>query len=145
MHEEVVRVQFGDTDCTTRVYFPVYVKWIDNAIIEMLRKHGLTFDRNGILVYNGERLGITFVIGEYWCRMEKPSYYDDTMLLKVWVKEVRSKVSKYEGVFLNPEDNTILARGGLTYVCIDINTSKSTEIPDNIKKILESEVLDREG
>lgn len=127
-----VRVGFGDTDCTGRVYFPVYIKWIDEAFIEMLRVNSITFKPDGGLRMDEKTLGVTFVIGEYSCRIEAPSTYDDRILVRVHVKEVRRRVLTVEGTILTPTQDLILAKGSITYVCVDMVSGRSAEIPEEI-------------
>ncbi|GBC69160.1 Putative esterase [archaeon HR01] len=131
-HTSHFRVGFGDTDSTGRVYFPVYVRWIDEAFIEMLRLAGVTFKPDGGLRVDDETLGVTFVIGEYSCRIESPSTYDDQILVRVHVEEVRKKVLRVEALISTPAQDLILAKGGITYVCVDMSSGKSAEIPDKI-------------
>jgi len=137
MYETEVRVGFPDTDCTTRVYFNVYIKWLDNAIIEMFREHGITYGQFGDMRFRGERLEVTFVIGEYRCRIEKPSILDDILKLRVWVSEVRDKVVVHQGIFYN-SNGEVAARAEITYVCINTNTGKSDNIPEDIRRELQA-------
>jgi len=131
-----LRVKFGDTDCTGRVYFPVYVRWIDDGITEMLRERGMTYNPVGRLALDGNLLDVTFVIGEYSCRIERPSQFDDEVLLEVRVKELRQKVVVFEGVLKRPEDGERLAVGTVTYVCVNTRDSRSAEIPEKIRSLL---------
>mgnify|MGYP001056364090 CR=1 FL=1 len=128
-HTETLRIGFGDTDSTGRVYFPAYVRWIDNTMIELLRDVGVVFSPNGEVSIDGRATGLTLVIGEYRCRMDEPSTYDDEVIVRVTVKELRRRVIVVEGFIIRPEDGRILAHGNITYVCVNLSTSKSTEIP----------------
>lgn len=131
-HTERLRVGFADTDCTGRVYFPAYVRWLDNTFIELLRKNDILFNPDGSLRVGDRDLGKTFVVGEYSCRIDAPSRYDDEVLVKVAIREVRSKVLVAEAVFSRPADGHILGRGTISYVCIDVSLGKSAEIPNEI-------------
>ncbi|MEM1945131.1 MAG: acyl-CoA thioesterase [Nitrososphaerota archaeon] len=131
-HIERIRVTFGDTDSTGRVYFPSYVRWLDNTFIEMLRKADIVFSPNGGLLVCGKTLGQTLVIGEYFCRIESPSTYDDEILIKVSIREVRPKVLVVDAVFTRSSDGHILGRGTISYVCVDISSGRSAEIPSEI-------------
>ena len=139
MYETEIRVGFPDTDCTTRVYFNVYIKWFDNAIVEMFRRHGITYGQFGDMKFRGEEYEVTFVIGEYKCRIEKPSILDDILKLQVWIKEIREKVVVHQGVFYN-QDGEVAARTEITYVCVNTKTGKSDKIPEEIKKELQQEM-----
>jgi len=131
-HTERIRIGFADTDSTGRVYFPSYIRWIDNTMIELLRDVGVVFSPSGEVKLDGNPTGLTLVIGEYHCRMEVPSTYDEAVTVKAYVREVRRRVIVTEGFIIRPEDDTILAHGTITYVCVNISTGRSAEIPAEI-------------
>ncbi|MFQ6080442.1 MAG: acyl-CoA thioesterase [Candidatus Bathyarchaeia archaeon] len=129
------RVKFGDTDCTGRVYFPVYVRWIDDAITELLRGRGISYDSSGGLFFEDVKLDETFVLGEYRCRIEKTSCFDDVIVVDVRVKEVRNRVVVFEGNLFDGVTGDKLASGEITYICVD-KSGKSTDIPERLLKAL---------
>lgn len=128
------RVRFGDTDCTGRVYFTAYVRWMDDAITELLRGRGISYDASGGLFVENVKLDETFVLGEYRCRIEKPSRFDEVIVVDIRVKEVRNRVVVFEGNLSNGVTGDKLASGEITYVCVD-KSGKSTDIP---KRLLEA-------
>ena len=129
------RVRFGDTDCSGRVYFPVYVRWIDDAITELLRGLGVSYDTSGGLFFEDVKLDETFVLGEYRCRVEKPSRLDDVIVVDIRVKEVRNRVVVFEGNLSNGVTGDKLASGKITYICVD-KSGKSTDFPERLLKAL---------
>jgi len=129
------RVRFGDTDCTGRVYFPVYVRWISDAITELLRGHEISYGASGGLFFKDVKLDETFVLGEYRCRIEKPSSFDDVILVDVKVKEFSDRVVVFEGNLSNGITGDKLASGEITYVCVD-KSGKPTDIPERLLKAL---------
>ncbi|MCS7137959.1 MAG: acyl-CoA thioesterase [Candidatus Caldarchaeum sp.] len=133
----IFRIGFQDTDATGRVYFPNYVKWFDMAFIEFLRERGLVFDKAGRLIVDGETCNQTFVIGEFGCRIEKPSGYDDSVTVVIDVAEVGNKTVKTNFSLLNERGET-LARGYITYVLIGLDNEKAVEIPKRIREIFDN-------
>lgn len=129
------RVRFGDTDCTGRVYFPVYVRWISDSITELLRGYGISYDASGGLFFEDVKLDETFVLGEYRCRIEKPSSFDDIIVVDVKVKEFSDRVVVFEGNLSNGVTGDKLASGEITYVCVD-KSGKPTKIPERLLKAL---------
>ncbi|MDW8063206.1 MAG: acyl-CoA thioesterase [Candidatus Caldarchaeum sp.] len=128
------RVGFQDTDSTGRVYFPTYVRWFDMAFIEFLRDNGIVFDKQGRIVINGKALNKTFVIGEYGCRIEKPSAYDDTVKTVIDTTFVGGKWLKAEFRLENEAEET-LARGYITYVFVDLENGKAAEMPHEVRGV----------
>ncbi|MDW8084543.1 MAG: thioesterase family protein [Candidatus Caldarchaeum sp.] len=133
----IFRIGFQDTDATGRVYFPNYVKWFDIAFIEFLRERGLVFDKAGRLIVDGETQNQTFVIGEFGCRIEKPSGYDDSVTVVIDAAEVGNKTVKTDFSLLN-EKGENLARGYITYVLISLDNGKAVEIPKRIREIFDN-------
>ncbi len=112
-----VRVHWDDTDTTERVYLGRYVKWIDDAITEFLRARGVVFDPEGWLRIDGRRVRESFVVGEYWCRIERSSLFDDLLDVRVAVSETRPKVVVFRAEITDQTGRRV-ARGTITYVCI---------------------------
>ncbi len=136
-HTERFRVGFQDTDSTSRIYFPVYVRWFDIAFIEFLRKNGVVFDRIGRLIVEGQHLNKTFVVGEYGCRIMKPSKYDDVVNVNVSIKELRNKVVTASFTLTDAANGEELATGSITYIFVDLESGRSTEMPSRLKQIFE--------
>jgi len=126
------RVSWDHTDCTTRIYFTVYMKWLDDAITEYFRCKGFTFDAVGKLFLNGERVVNSFAIGEYTCRINRPSKFDDMIRVRVKVKEMREKVLVFEGIFEDLESDVALGHGETTFICVD-DEGRSAKIPENVR------------
>ena len=80
-----------------------------------------------------------FVIGEYRCRIEKPSVLDDVLRVVVWIGEIRQKVVVNRGLFYN-SNNEVAARCEITYVCVDKKTGRSEKIPEEVRRELEQEL-----
>jgi YbgC/YbaW family acyl-CoA thioester hydrolase len=137
MGEKVVerRATWDDTDCTKRIYFTAYMKWMDDALTEFFRQRGLIYDPAGELVSGGKKVDGTFVIGEYGCRIGSPSHFDDMIRIRVRVKDLREKVAVFEGVFEDPATGKSLAHGQVTFIWVG-KDGKSASIPENIRSAL---------
>jgi acyl-CoA thioesterase FadM len=107
---------------------------MDDAITELLRGRGISYDASGGLFVENVKLDETFVLGEYRCRIEKPSRFDEVIVVDIRVKEVRNRVVVFEGNLSNGVTGDKLASGEITYVCVD-KSGKSTDIP---KRLLEA-------
>lgn len=129
------RVGFQDTDSTGRVYFPSYVRWFDIAFIEHLRSRGIVFDPQGRLKIGDKLLNSTLVIGEYHCRIEKPSGYDDEVEAEIASTESGNKSLK---VFFNLRDpwGNLLAHGYITYVMVDLGTGRAVPLDEKLLKTI---------
>lgn len=133
-----VRVKFSDTDCTGRIYFTAYARWADDAIIEFLRSRRLTYEPAGGLRLDGHLVPETFVIGEYSCRIEHPSHYDDLLRAKVTLLDLRLRTARFQVTIHGPATRKQLARVELVYVCILPSTARSARIPPSVAARLRS-------
>ena len=130
-----IRVRWDQTDCTTRIYFTMYMKWMDDVLTDFFRSKGITFDAVGKLHLNGERVVHSFAIGEYSCRIKKPSKFDDLIRITVRVKEVREKVLTFEGEFVDVESGNIVSNAWISFVSVN-DEGDSAPIPDEVKALL---------
>lgn len=125
----VVRVTFEDTDCTGRIYFARYVKWIDDAIVSYFNSKGFRYTEEGFLTPEDGSETVAFVVGEYYARIEKPSKLGDRLIVRVKPVEVRRRVVVFEGVLVDQSTNAEVARGRITLVHIDPSTGRSKDMP----------------
>ena len=129
-----LRIHWDDTDCTKRVYLGKYIKWIDDACTEYLRDRGLVFSPEGWLSLNGKKLDDGFVVGEYTCRIEQTSDFDDVLTVKIGIKEKRPKVVVFKGD-ITDQNGRLVAHGTLTYIYIK-RGMKAVELPRAIFELL---------
>lgn len=130
--QSMIRVKFGDTDSTGRVYFTSYIRWIDDAIIEYLRQRGLAYTGRGVMLMDGTPHENAFVIGEYHCRIERPSAYDDPIRLQIRVREITQRTVVFECKMFDAKGDSLLASGYITYVYVNPKKLKSTDIPEDL-------------
>jgi len=128
-----LRIHWDDTDTTRRVYLGKYIKWIDDACTEFLRERGMVFDPDGWLSLDGKALSGSFVVGEYSCRIEHNSFFDDILTVKISVQELRPKVIVFRGDILD-DAGRLVARGTITYIYIQKRKDglKAIEMPAEI-------------
>jgi YbgC/YbaW family acyl-CoA thioester hydrolase len=112
-----LRIHWDDTDTTRRVYLGKYIKWIDDACTEFLRERGMVFDPDGWLSLDGKSMSGSFVVGEYSCRIEHNSFYDDVLTVKISVQDKRPKVIVFRGDIVD-DAGRLVAKGTLTYIFI---------------------------
>jgi YbgC/YbaW family acyl-CoA thioester hydrolase len=113
-----LRIHWDDTDTTKRVYLGKYIKWIDDACTEYLRERGMVFDPEGWLSLDGMPLKGSFVVGEYSCRIERTSLFDDVLTVRISVREKRPKVIVFRGDIYDVTGG-LVAKGTLTYIYIE--------------------------
>jgi YbgC/YbaW family acyl-CoA thioester hydrolase len=128
-----LRIHWDDTDTTKRVYLGKYIKWIDDACTEYLRERGMVFDPDGWLSLDGRTLDGSFVVGEYCCRIEHNSFFDDVLTVNIGVQDKRSKVIVFRGDIVDGTGK-IVAKGTLTYIYIKKQEGglKAVQMPQEV-------------
>jgi YbgC/YbaW family acyl-CoA thioester hydrolase len=129
-----LRIHWDDTDCTKRVYLGKYIKWIDDACTEYLRERGLVFDPDGWLYLDGKALNAGFVVGEYSCRIEHSSDFDDVLTVKISIHEKRPKVVVFRGDIFDVKGR-LVCHGTLTYIYI-VRGMKAVPMPPEVSGLL---------
>jgi len=131
------RIKVSDTDTGGRVFFPNYVRLLNEAILHAFRLRGITLHPKFSLTYvDSKSLDGHFVVGEYFCRIEAPSQYDDVVWVEVWVNKIGKRSITFEGKMLDESRGITLAKGWITYVYVQ--NDKSKEIPNELIKHINS-------
>ncbi len=66
------------------------------------------------------------VVAEVYCRYKSPAFYDDVLLLRSRISEIRSRSIRFIYEILRPADNMLLAEGETLHVVTDENKKVRT-------------------
>ena len=125
-----VRVRYADTDQMGVVYYANYFVWFEIARTEFLRSLGITY-RN---IEKEKQLALPAV--EAFCRYKAPARYDDIILIKIRVSEMKNTSLKFDYKIFNKESGKLLAIAYTTHVFID-KERKPVKIPPQIREAFE--------
>jgi YbgC/YbaW family acyl-CoA thioester hydrolase len=131
-----VRIRFGGTDCTGRIFFPKYFELFDDATFEFFREKGIFFDSLGHILLNDEITEEILVIGECGCRFLSPTFFDDILEVKPEIKELTGKKIIFNVTCYNKTQGKICAEGNITFIYFNAQIKKTAKIPDEIAKRL---------
>lgn len=81
IHDQQIRVRYGETDQMGFLYHAHYVDYYDVARTELLRKMGSS---NKELEESGYMLPVIEVVSKY----KNPAYYDDLLNVRVWIEDM---------------------------------------------------------
>ncbi len=112
MVETEVRVRYAETDAQGVVYYANYFIWFEVARMAYLRALGYDYARL-------ERDGLGFVIAEATCCYHVPARFDEELVVRTSVGEVRSRSFVFEYEVYNKEGGQLLATGSTVQVFID--------------------------
>jgi len=120
-HKTELRVRYEETDQMGVVYYSNYLVWFEVGRAEYMRSLGTSYKEF-------ERRGVRIVVAEAYCRYESPAHYDDLIIVRTRLSEIRSRSLKYIYTVVRKADEKQLASGYTTHVFVDKN-GKSLKIP----------------
>jgi len=131
-----VRIRYGSTDCTGRIFFPKYFEFFDDATLEFFRERGIGFDSLGRILLNNKMIEEILVVGECQCRFLSETFFDDLIEVKPEIKELTEKKIMFRVTCYNKTQGMTCAEGNITFICINAQIKKSVKIPHEIVKRL---------
>ena len=120
-HKTELRVRYEETDQMGVVYYSNYLVWFEVGRAEFIRSLGTSYKEF-------ERHGVHIVVAEAYCKYQFPARYDDVIIIRANLSEIRSRSMKYTYKVLRKADRKLLASGYTTHVFVDKN-GKPMKIP----------------
>jgi acyl-CoA thioester hydrolase len=107
-----LRVRYAETDAQGVVYHANYLVYMEVARSAFTRSRGLPYQQL-------EARGINLVVAEAKLRYKASAAYDDPLLVRLRVKEVRGKIVRFVYCIEHEETRRLLVTGETTHVCVD--------------------------
>ncbi len=132
MVEARLRVIYGDTDQMGVVYYANYFRYFEFARSEYLRARGGSYRTL-------EAEGFLLPVVEASCQYKASARYDDMLLIRAWVSELRraSLTFTYE-LLREGEPPTLLCTGRTVHACIG-REGRPQRLPSSLLGVLEVE------
>lgn len=124
------KIYYHDTDHSGAVYHANYLKYLEEARSEYLEERG--FGVKGLL-----DTGVGFAVRRQEMEYKAPAYYNDTLDIKIWVKEF----TQYRIVFaylLHNQEGKLIGKAETDLVCVGRDL-KLAELPAELKAALAKE------
>lgn len=123
-----VRVYYEDTDAGGVVFYANYLKFFERARTEWLRAMGFS---QQLLV---QTQGVMFVVKNTSVDYLSPARLDDELKLSVVVEKQRNASLEFlqEAWRVNGAEQTLLARGRITVVCVGATSFRPQAIPQEV-------------
>lgn len=128
--ETRLRVRYAETDQMGVVYHANYVVWFEVGRVELLRSLGFRYrdmERN-------EDCHIAVV--DVRCRYKAPAMYDDEIVVRTQLKNVRESLLHFGYEVVRADDGTLLAEGETTHIVVNSKFEK-TVLPEKYRQRLE--------
>ena len=125
-----VRVYYEDTDAGGVVYYANYLRFLERARTEWLRRLGFEQDR---LM---REAGILFAVRHVEIDYLLPARFDDALAVEAAIDEVGKVSLTFRQRILRPPD-TVLSKATVKVVCLDKDRFRPTAIPTDIRERLQ--------
>ena len=130
-HETDVRVRYAETDQMGVVYHANYLVWFEIGRTEFCRARGFAYRE----MEENDRAFL--VVVESYCRYKAPAYYDDELIVRTHVTELRRRSVRFGYEVVRLSDDTIIAEGETGHVVTDTN-GRVISMPEHYRTALAS-------
>jgi acyl-CoA thioester hydrolase len=122
--ETTLRVRYAETDKMGVVYHSNFIIWFEVGRVELLRQIGFRYR-------DLEREHDCHIaVADVRCRYKSPAYYDDELVIRTHLKNMRGALLVFHYEVVRLEDNTLLAEGETTHIVVNSKFEK-TNLPEN--------------
>jgi acyl-CoA thioester hydrolase len=128
-HETEIRVRYAETDKMGIVHHSNYLIWFEAGRSDLCRARGFSYKAME------EEDGALMVVAEAYCRFKSPAFYEDILIIRTQVAEIRSRSIRFIYEIFRPSDAVLLAEGETLHVVTD-NDKKVRQIPEVYKERL---------
>jgi acyl-CoA thioester hydrolase len=121
--ESRLRVRYAETDQMGVVYHSNHFIWFEIGRVELMRQLGFSYrdiERND---------GLFIAVVDVRCRYKAPAHYDDEIIVRTHLKNVRESVVHFGYELVRVEDGALLAEGETTHIVTDAQM-KMTSLPE---------------
>ena len=129
--EERIRVRYGETDQMGHAYYANYLYWFEQARGTWCRARGFSYKTL-------EESGYFLPVVEVHVRYRGEVRYDDCIVVKVWVSEIKRAAIKFEYEVWNEETGQLVTQGYTWHVLMG-SERKAISIPPAVREMLDRE------
>jgi acyl-CoA thioester hydrolase len=123
VNETRVRVRYAETDQMGVVYHANHFIWFEIGRVEFLRQLGFSYKDMEAAD------GCFIAVVDARCRYKAPARYDEEILVRTHLKNVRESVIHFGYELIRANDGALLAEGETTHIVADAQMRKTT-IPE---------------
>src|SRR6266436_1214999 len=109
-HEALLRVRYAETDKMGVVYHANYLIWFEIGRTEFCRARGFSYRDME------ENENAFLVVAESYCRYKAPAYYDDVLIVRTHITELRRRSLRFGYELIRESDGVVIAEGETGHV-----------------------------
>ena len=128
-HETEIRVRYAETDKMGIVHHANYLVWFEAGRSELCRDRGFSYKAME------EEDNALLVVAESYCRYKSPAFYDDLLIVRTQVAEIRSRSIRFIYEIVRPSDGMLIAEGETLHLVTD-EDKRVRVIPEIYKELL---------
>ncbi|HEU4597872.1 MAG TPA: thioesterase family protein [Pyrinomonadaceae bacterium] len=132
--ETTVRVRYAETDRMGVVYHANYLVWFEIGRTEFCRSRGFAYKD----MEENDRAYL--VVAESYCRYKAPARYDDELVVRTHITELRRRSVRFGYEILRLSDGVVIAEGETGHVVTDPN-NRVISMPESYRLALSSPPL----
>ena len=132
--ETVIRVRYAETDRMGVVYHANYLVWFEIGRTEFCRSRGFAYKD----MEENDRAYL--VVAESYCRYKAPARYDDELIIRTHITELRRRSVRFGYEILRLSDGVVIAEGETGHVVTDPN-NRVISMPESYRLALSSPPL----
>ena len=130
-HETTIRVRYAETDRMGVVYHANYLVWFEIGRTEFCRARGFAYKD----MEENDRAFL--VVAESYCRYKAPARYDDELVVRTHVTELRRRSVRFGYEIIRAASGQIIAEGETGHVVTDPN-NRVISLPEAYRQALSS-------
>ncbi|MFN8530762.1 MAG: thioesterase family protein [Anaerolineae bacterium] len=119
--ETTLRVRYAETDAQGVVHHSNYIIWFETGRSHYARERGYPYAEF-------EKTGSMLVVTEVHARYVKPALYDQILVVRTWIEEMKSRSVVFSYEIANSETGDLLVTGTTKHICVD-RSGKVVAIP----------------
>jgi acyl-CoA thioester hydrolase len=125
--ETTVRVRYAETDQMGVVYYANYYIYFEIGRVEHMRQLGVSYREMEI------QDDSFIMVAESNCRYRRPAKYDDVLIIRTRVSEVRRRTIRFGYEILNGATGELLTTGETLHVVCD-SQGRPKALPDKYRQ-----------
>src|SRR5882757_3754431 len=111
--ETLLRVRYAETDKMGIVYYANYLVWFEIGRTEYCRARGFSYKEME------ESDDAFLVVAESYCRYKAPAFYDDELLVRTHITEMRRRSLRFGYEIVRASDGQVISEGETGHVVTD--------------------------
>jgi acyl-CoA thioester hydrolase len=136
--EALLRVRYAETDKMGVVYHANYLVWFEIGRTEFCRARGFSYRDME------ENENAFLLVAESYCRYKAPAYYDDVLIVRTHITELRRRSLRFGYEIVRESDGVVIAEGETGHVVTDSN-SRVRSFPPGFAELLLSSPITTEN